>query len=249
MNSLKSFVLAIGACMGIPTYIMAVRPYAVERDRQAVAYVMKDPANPASIGDDDTLKGLYYPANTQGRTKRGEHVYIREGCAQCHTQMVRPDYLSVDRFKKGAGREQAYENGLPVAVRQTHPWDYMGEDSAMLGVRRIGPDLANAGYRYVGDKISRLYQHLYAPRSLQGWSNSPSFKHLFEISKKETPEGSPRALKLPINLLPEDDTMEIIPTEDAVLLAEYLLSLKRDEPLPMKLTGEPEVVAPVLPAK
>ena len=34
MNSLKSFVFVLGACVGLPTYVMVIRPYAKERERQ-----------------------------------------------------------------------------------------------------------------------------------------------------------------------------------------------------------------------
>ena len=242
MSSLKSFVFAMAAVMGLPTYIMAVRPYAKERERQPVAYTMKDPALPDGLGDDESLKGLFYPASPAGGVKRGELVYAREGCAQCHTQVVRPDYAGIDRFKKYAGREQAYAKDQVAIVRQTHPWDYMSEDFAMIGLRRIGPDLANAGYRYAGDKVQKFYQHLYAPRSINGWSNSPSYKHLFETVTKETPEGRADAVRLPANLLPEDPSLEIVPTDDARALAQYIQGLRRDEPLPMSITGKPEVL-------
>ncbi len=245
MNSLKSFVFAMGACIGLPTYLVAIRPYAVERARQPVAYTPKDPSSPDSKGDDDAYKGLIYPASPAGSGKRGELVYAREGCAQCHTQVVRPDFVAIDRFKKYGGREQAYAKDQLVMVRQTHPWDYMNEDFAMIGLRRVGPDLANAGYRFEGSKIQRFYQHLYAPRSIHGWSNSPSYKHLFEVKEKESPVGRPDALALPANLLPEDSSLEIIPSEDAVALGQYIQSLKRAEPLPIKISGEGAEAPPV----
>lgn len=245
MNSLKSFVLALGACIGVPTYLMAVRPYAVERERQPVAYSsLPDPANPAAPPlDPEELKSLYYPQSYSGDSKRGEVVYAREGCAQCHTQVVRPDYAGVDQFKRFGGREQEYKVDAPVPVRQTHMWDYLNEDFAMVGVRRVGPDLANAGYRYRDKegkidpkKIAELYQHLYAPRSLRAWSNSPSFKHLFETKSKETEEGRADALKLPPNLAPGEG-LEIVPSNEAKALVEYILGLKRDYHLPASITG------------
>ena len=257
MKSLKSFVLVLGACIGVPTYIMAIRPYAKERERQPVAYQSEaDPKNPgAPPKDPDTLKTLYYPQSFAGDNKRGELVYIREGCAQCHTQVIRPDYAGNDQIKRFSGREQEYKKDVPVPVRQTHPWDYMHEDFAMFGQRRIGPDLANAGYRYSDKagtpdpaKIALFYQHLYAPRSLQGrkWSNSPSFRHLFETKEKESADGRGDALKLKLaDDLEEDETadilpadgFEIVPTEEARALAAYILGLKRDQPIPSSITG------------
>ena len=261
MNSLKSFVLVLGACIGVPTYFMVIRPYAKERERQPVAYQSEpDPANPsAPPKDPDTLKSLYYPQSFAGDNKRGELIYIREGCAQCHTQVIRPDYAGNDQIKRYGGREQEYKKDLPAPVRQTHPWDYMHEDFAMFGQRRIGPDLANAGYRYSDKegrpdplKIARLYQYLYGPRSIQGhkWSNSPSYKHLFETKEKESAEGRGDALKLTpaddldpeeIEALLPKEGFEIIPTGEAKALAGYLLGLKRDQHIPSSITGvQPE---------
>jgi len=249
MSSLKSFVLALAACIGIPTWIMAVRPYAKERERQPVAYQSTpDPANPtAPPKDPEAFKNLYYPASYAGDNKRGERVYVREGCAQCHTQVVRPDYAGNDQVKRFGGKEQEYKKDVPVPVRQTHMWDYMHEDFAMFGQRRVGPDLANAGYRFpdkdskgVPDPkpIARLYQHLYDPRSLEdrAWSNCPSYKHLFVEKVKESVEGRGDALQLSGNVAPKDG-YEIVPTDEAKALVNYLLGLKRAEDLPSSITG------------
>jgi cytochrome c oxidase cbb3-type subunit 2 len=125
----------------------------------------------------------------------------------------------------------------------------------MIGVRRIGPDLANAGYRYLKPdptqpdafkwqpdpaKVALLYQHLYAPRSIKDrdWSNSPSFKHLFEKVRRESPEGRADALKLPDNLAAMEG-YEIVPTEEAKALVDYILGLKRDQYMPYAITGVP----------
>ncbi|HWB03575.1 MAG TPA: cbb3-type cytochrome c oxidase subunit II [Verrucomicrobiales bacterium] len=275
MNSLKSFVLAIGACIGVPTYIMAVRPYAIERERQPVAYqtTAPDPTTPAP--DPEDLKGLNYPASFPGDNKRGELVYVREGCAQCHTQVVRPAYAGIDQWKRYAGKEQVYESDAPTVVRHTHPWDYMHEDFAMFGIRRIGPDLTNLRYRFLKpvagvtdqdkwpldpEKVAWLYTYLYNPQAIHEWSNSPSFKHLFETKKKETAAGRGDALKFhffedkakepakghgdplkfpakyPEKLMPAEGE-EIIPTDEAKDLVEYLLGLKRTAPLPSSITG------------
>jgi len=262
MNSLKSFVLILGACIGVPTYIMAVRPYAKERERQPVPYEAEPPANnpAATPKDDPKYKGLFYPQSYPGDNKRGELIYIREGCAQCHTQVIRPDYAGNDRIKRFGGREQEYKKDGPVETRQTHPWDYLHEDYAMFGQRRVGPDLTNAGYRY-SDKdgkadaalVAGFYQYLYAPRSRVdrtgknlAWSNSPSYKHLFDVKLKETEEGRADALQFKFSsefteaqqkaVLPPDG-YEVVPSEDAKALAGYILGLKRDSELPASITG------------
>jgi cytochrome c oxidase cbb3-type subunit 2 len=250
MNSLKSFVLVLGACIGVPTYIMAVRPYATERKRQQVPYqASPDPANPAATPPDaETLKGLSYPPAFAGDSRRGELVYVREGCAQCHTQVIRPDYAGNDRIKRYAGREQEYKKDVPTPVRQTHMWDYMHEDFAMFGIRRVGPDLANAGYRFpTVDKngapdpgpVARLYRHLYNPRSIpdREWSNCPSMKHLFVEKLKESPQGRADALQPSGSFAPAREGYEIVPTAEAKALVQYLLGLKRDHPIPASISG------------
>ncbi len=56
---------------------------------------------------------------------RGRDVYLREGCAACHTQLVRPIVADA-----GLG-------GVTVA-----------DSNQVLGLRRIGPDLAHVGSRF-----------------------------------------------------------------------------------------------------
>lgn len=248
MNSLKNFVLILGTCFAVPTYCMVAHPYAVERNRQPIPYVMEDPGSGKPF-DQPEMKGLSYPAAYSGDRKRGELVYSREGCAQCHTQVIRPDYAGIDQFKKSWGRDQEGKGLSPV--RQTLMWDYLHEDFAMLGQRRIGPDLANVGYRLEGNlagkteaaeiaaekarALNDFYLYLYAPRARKEWSNSPGFRHLFTTRIKEG-AGSVHALKLPAGLAPAEG-MEVIPTSDGRALAEYMLGLKRDQALPVSLSG------------
>lgn len=250
MNSLKSFVFALGACVGLPTYIMAVRPYALERERQPVRYDSEpNPANPAAPpADPEALKGLYYPQSFAGDNKRGEQVYVREGCAQCHTQVIRDGGLSLDPWKRHAGREQEYKKDVPAVVRETTAWDYMHEDFAMIGLRRVGPDLANAAYRFdTPEKTSALFAHLYAPRAVEGkeWSICPPFRHLFEVIAMETPEGRGDAVKFTGKHAAKfnaDSGFEIVPTQEARDLVEYIRGLKRDYDKPASISPPKPVV-------
>lgn len=232
MNSLKNFVLAMGGCFAVPTFFMVLLPYSTERNRQPVPYVMEEPGSGKAF-DDEGLKGLYYPSAYAGDRARGAEIYGREGCAQCHTQLIRPDYAGVDQFKVKWGADL---EGKGTPTRQTIMWDYMHENFAMLGQRRIGPDLANAGYRVAAD-LNAFYVYLYAPRARHEWSNSPGYKHLFKKRLKEG-DGSADAIKLPANLAPEEG-YEIVPTSEAKALAEYMLGLKRDQPVPVSITKAP----------
>lgn len=61
---------------------------------------------------------------------QGQVVYLKMGCAACHTQMIRPVVADV-----GLG---------PVSLNDTNQ---------VLGTRRFGPDLAEVGARASGDEI------------------------------------------------------------------------------------------------
>jgi cytochrome c oxidase cbb3-type subunit 2 len=88
----------------------------------------------------------------------GRDVYLREGCYNCHSQMIRPlqaETLRYGTFSKAG--EFVYD----------HPFQW--------GSKRTGPDLARVGGRY-SDQWHRL--HLIDPRSLVPESNMPAYPWL-----------------------------------------------------------------------
>lgn len=88
---------------------------------------------------------------------RGREVYVAEGCIHCHSQYVRPG--GRDLGKWGPHR--------PLDRRERPP---------LVGNRRQGPDLANAGNR----RSPRWHEaHLVAPQTLSPGSRMPSYRHLF----------------------------------------------------------------------
>ena len=88
----------------------------------------------------------------------GRDVYIREGCYNCHSQMIRPFRAETERYGHySVAGEFIYD----------HPFQW--------GSKRTGPDLARVGARY-SDAWQR--QHLLDPRSLVPESNMPAFKWL-----------------------------------------------------------------------
>ncbi|MEZ5560940.1 MAG: cytochrome-c oxidase, cbb3-type subunit II [Pseudomonadales bacterium] len=90
----------------------------------------------------------------------GRDIYMREGCAVCHTQMVRSLQSETARYGHySVAGEDAYE----------HPF--------LWGSKRTGPDLARVGGRY-SDEWHRA--HLANPRNVVPTSNMPSFPWLFE---------------------------------------------------------------------
>ena len=88
----------------------------------------------------------------------GRDVYIREGCYNCHSQMVRP-------FRSETLRYGAFS--LAGEYVYDHPFQW--------GSKRTGPDLWRVGGKY-SDEWHRL--HLINPRDLVPESNMPAYAWL-----------------------------------------------------------------------
>jgi cytochrome c oxidase cbb3-type subunit 2 len=90
----------------------------------------------------------------------GRDVYIREGCYNCHSQMIRPFRAETERYGHySVAGEYVYD----------HPFQW--------GSKRTGPDLARVGGRY-SDDWHRL--HLVQPRDVVPESNMPGYPWLDE---------------------------------------------------------------------
>ena len=88
----------------------------------------------------------------------GRDVYIREGCNNCHSQMIRPFRAETERYGHySVAGEFVYE----------HPF--------LWGSKRTGPDLARVGRRY-SDEWHRI--HLTNPRDVVPESNMPAYAWL-----------------------------------------------------------------------
>ncbi len=88
----------------------------------------------------------------------GRDVYIREGCYNCHSQMVRPFRAEVERYGHySVAGEFVYD----------HPFQW--------GSKRTGPDLHRVGGRY-SDEWHRI--HLLNPRHVVPESNMPGYPWL-----------------------------------------------------------------------
>ena len=88
----------------------------------------------------------------------GRDVYIREGCYNCHSQMIRP-------FQSETLRYGPYSRAGEFVY--DHPFQW--------GSKRTGPDLARVGERY-SDEWHRI--HLTNPRDLVPESNMPAYPWL-----------------------------------------------------------------------
>ena len=209
----RSFILGLAAAFGLPWLCLIVIPVVKYQQLTPVAYDK----------DKDGVEGMFPPAPINAQ---GQLVYVREGCNQCHTQMIRPVQLGLDGWYKGWGQDQEARPTTPA--RSNVLGDYLGEKYALLGIQRVGPDLANFGFR-APDKAA-LYRHLYSPRSVHDWSTMPAYTGLFKVQKIQGPV-SEHAVKLPKKFAPAPG-YEIVPTPEAERLVEYLLSLKKDYPVP-----------------
>jgi len=105
----------------------------------------------------EKVKGVrpYSPLELAGR-----NIYIREGCYNCHSQMVRP-------FRDETERYGHYS--LAAESQFDHPFQW--------GSKRTGPDLARVGGKYSNDWHLR---HLINPRDVVPESIMPGYPHLAE---------------------------------------------------------------------
>ncbi|QDL54825.1 cytochrome-c oxidase, cbb3-type subunit II [Rhodoferax aquaticus] len=88
----------------------------------------------------------------------GRDVYIREGCYNCHSQMIRPFRAETLRYGHySVAGESVYD----------HPFQW--------GSKRTGPDLARVGGKY-SDEWHRI--HLVNPRDVVPESNMPAYPWL-----------------------------------------------------------------------
>jgi cytochrome c oxidase cbb3-type subunit 2 len=92
----------------------------------------------------------------------GRNIYIREGCYNCHSQMIRPFRDEVERYG---------HYSLAAESMYDRPFQW--------GSKRTGPDLARVGDRYSNEWH---VQHLTDPRSVVPESNMPRYGFL-----KDTP--------------------------------------------------------------
>ncbi|HLS54863.1 MAG TPA: cytochrome-c oxidase, cbb3-type subunit II [Zeimonas sp.] len=88
----------------------------------------------------------------------GRDVYMREGCVNCHSQMIRPFRAETERY-----------GHYSVAG------EFVYDRPFMWGSKRTGPDLARVGGRY-SDEWHRV--HLMNPRDLVPESNMPGYPWL-----------------------------------------------------------------------
>jgi cytochrome c oxidase cbb3-type subunit I/II len=139
-----------------------------------------------------------------GLELEGRDIYIREGCYNCHSQMIRPM------------RPEAIRYGEPSTVEESifdHPFQW--------GSKRTGPDLAREGGRYPN---LWHYRHMLDPRSTSPGSNMPAYPHL--LTNTIDPAGTAARLEAMRTLgVPYTDAMVAAAATDERAQAE---SITRD---------------------
>ncbi|AYH45031.1 cytochrome-c oxidase, cbb3-type subunit II [Azoarcus sp. DN11] len=105
----------------------------------------------------------------------GRDIYVREGCYNCHSQMIRPFRAETERYGH-------YSVAGEFIYDRPFQW----------GSKRTGPDLARVGGRY-SDEWHRV--HLNNPRDVVPESNMPAFPWLHRPLKSDDIEAKMRALR------------------------------------------------------
>ena len=223
MTSFRKFIFGITASFFIPWLCLIVIPHS------------KMNAEIEEWTDPDTGKVNFYPSGTPNIFRQGQIVYAQEGCASCHTQMIRPTYMGYESWRPGFGKEGTIE--APVRIRETRLGDYDGERFAYLGNQRIGPDLSNVGYRH--DEAWH-HEHLYLPQSKRDFSMMPSFRHLYEKRKIKGQKSEFALSNVEWENEEEAQNYEVVPTEKAKALVGYLMTLKKDAPFGAVVATESE---------
>jgi cytochrome c oxidase cbb3-type subunit II len=107
----------------------------------------------------------------------GRDIYVREGCYNCHSQMIRPFRAEVERYGHySTAGEFVYD----------HPFQW--------GSKRTGPDLHRVGGRY-SDEWHRI--HLANPREVVPESNMPGYPWMAKVPANAADiEAKMRALRV-----------------------------------------------------
>jgi cytochrome c oxidase cbb3-type subunit I/II len=88
----------------------------------------------------------------------GRDVYLKEGCYNCHSQMIRPFTWESARYGEISSADDSVFD---------HPFQW--------GSKRTGPDLSRLGGKY---NHEWHYRHMIDPREISPGSNMPSYAHL-----------------------------------------------------------------------
>ncbi len=157
----------------------------------------------------------YTPLELEGR-----NIYMREGCYNCHSQMIRPFRSETERYGEySKAGEFVYD----------HPF--------LWGSKRTGPDLQRIGGKYPN---AWHYRHMFNPRLTSPGSIMPNYKWLstndLDISDTRASITAMRRLGVPYPAGYEDRALEDL-KQQAVAISD---NLKKDN---IKVADTKEIVA------
>lgn len=96
----------------------------------------------------------YTPLEVEGRD-----IYIREGCNNCHSQMIRPFRSEVVRYD-------------PTGLEYSKAGEYVYDHPFLWGSKRTGPDLHRIGQKYDN---AWHFRHMYDPQAMNEQSIMPKY--------------------------------------------------------------------------
>ena len=226
--SFQKFTLGLVAAFGLPWLLLIVVPFGKTSTLPLVEF----------DEDADGITGLYESSHT-GLVGLGSQVYGENGCYVCHTQLIRPTYAGTEIWRDDwAGQKKNADD--KDTRRESNAFDYAKESVAYIGINRVGQDLSNAGYRIEKDAAALglsaeqfLYQRFANPRAFIGnhWSTCPSLPQLFKKASAYSQNQDA------VSVTDKDgETLTLLPGKEARALANYLLSLKKDNQVPASMS-------------
>jgi cytochrome c oxidase cbb3-type subunit I/II len=94
----------------------------------------------------------------------GRDIYIREGCVNCHSQMIRPFRSEVQRYD-------------PKGGEYSKAGEYVYDHPFLWGSKRTGPDLQRTGGKYAD---SWHFRHMLTPQEVSTGSIMPAYPWLYD---------------------------------------------------------------------
>ena len=87
MTSLRKFVFGLGLAFFLPWLVLIVIPHSKMRAATVETWT-----------DEELAKTFSYPPGTPNTFRRGHEIYGAEGCASCHSQMIKPTFMSFESY-------------------------------------------------------------------------------------------------------------------------------------------------------
>ncbi|WP_238387870.1 cytochrome-c oxidase, cbb3-type subunit II, partial [Pararcticibacter amylolyticus] len=157
----------------------------------------------------------YTPLELQGRD-----LYIREGCVNCHSQMVRPFRSETERYGEySKAGEYVYD----------HPF--------LWGSKRTGPDLHREGGKYSN---AWHFNHMFDPTTMSPGSIMPPYPWLIE-QKLDTTTTSSKIVAMRKLGVPYEEGYESVANRDLGRQADAIAeNLSKDN---IKVQSDREIIA------